>query len=201
MAEGDLGIKHSAGRSGARWFTGLLVLACAGLSVEVVLLARKNRELRQHIKRVETQRTAARVETGEIVAPFSLVDEFGHKTEVSFGPGQPRSLLLFFATGCDACEHIYPIWNDLSADTRTSDWRILPIRVDEPGDTSGAGDSQLSLAAFTLSDDAPTALLKVTTVPTTLMLDRNGHVERAWTGILSAQTIEELRSMIASASP
>ncbi len=197
MTPVEHGVKNSTTRPGTRWLTGLLVLACAGLSVEVVLLARKNRELRAQINRVEIQRTPARVEAGEIVPPFLLVDEFGDKIEVSFDHQAPRSFLLFFATGCDACEHIYPIWNDLFSETESATWRVLPIRVDEPGDIPSAKDGQLNLAVFTLPDDAPNVLLKVTSVPTTLMLDANGRVEKAWTGILSDETAEELRSAMA----
>jgi len=183
-----------------RWFTVLLVVACAGLGAEVVLLARKNQELRQQIRRLDIQRAATGVEAGETMPPFVLVNEKDGETRVGFGQGQPRSLLLFFAPGCDACEHVYPIWNELVAELPPH-WRVLAIRVDEPGDVGGTAGTELNLPSFTLPDNAPDELLKVTSVPTTLVLDSNGRVEKAWTGMLPSATVEELRAMTGVSTP
>jgi peroxiredoxin len=194
----DQGSSVVAPSTGRRWFTGLLVVACAGLSLEVVLLARNNRELQARLAAAQTRPAAARVQPGDVIAPVSLLDQGGSRVEVRFGAGQPNSILLFFATGCDACERIYPVWNDLFAEAETADPRVLAIRVDEAGNAAGEGDPTLGAPVFTLPEHDASSLRDVQSVPTTLMVDEYGVVRRAWMGMLPAEAVEEIHNALAN---
>ena len=50
-----------------RWFTVFLGLICMGLAVEVLLLARKNRQLCEELARAVSERTPQMVQPGDLI--------------------------------------------------------------------------------------------------------------------------------------
>ncbi len=184
----------SKGRGGSRLFTGLLVVACAGLSLEVVLLARTNRELRNQLAAERAKPTDWQVQPRERFDSFSLIDQIGSTIEVTFGVGKPASILLFFADGCEACERIYPTWMELFAEPGSGAARVFAIQVDEPGNAAVAHNT-LALPVFKVPEHDFSAIQKVLSVPATLIVDAEGVVQRVWRGDLSDAAIGELQTV------
>lgn len=178
------------------FFTGFLVLACAALGVEVVLLVRTNHQLQEQLAQAAAQ-ARSKIEPGEVLDDFGLLDESGQEFQLQFGEGQPKSVFLIFQWGCAACERMFPIWGDVVPNGSTPQIRVLAVCLDEPGHTSEPAPHPLVFPVYSLpSSDAP-PLGKVSSVPTTLIVDQDGVVEHAWTGFLSGDRLEELRATVA----
>jgi hypothetical protein len=180
-----------------RWFTGFLAIACMGLGAEVLLLTRKNHELNELLANAANERTLADVQPGDLLEPFALLGEEGEHMDLQFGPAQPRSLLLVFAAGCPDCERVLPIWNQLVPGQTTTRLRVLGIRLDRPRDAGPDASPAVNFPVYTVRSRDKTRIGRVSSVPTTILLDEDGVVEQAWTGVLDGNQADALRNAIA----
>ena len=97
---GNLSESRDVTRRPRRLFVPFLVFACAVLSVEVVLLVLKNRELEARVIHLVEENQAPTIEVGDVIEPFTLLSESGEMVVLEFDEGQPKSLLLVFTQGC-----------------------------------------------------------------------------------------------------
>jgi hypothetical protein len=180
-----------------RWFTGFLAIACMGLGAEVLLLTRKNHELNELLANAVNERTLADVQAGDLLEPFALLGEEGERVDLQFGPAQPKSLLLVFATGCPDCERVLPIWNGLVPRQDTGRLRVLGIRLNRQIDAGSEASPAVNFPVYTVRSRDKTRIGRVVSVPTTILLDEDGVVEQAWAGVLDGNQADALRNAIA----
>ena len=179
-----------------RVFTVFLVVACIGLSTEVFLLVRKTQNLQEQLARaIEDAQT---IQPGVAFKPFTVVDQSGVSTWIEFGEGQPETLLLAFSTECAACEEVFPLWNEVVPVNIADVLRVIPIHLG-PQDALPKGESYaLPVPAFSVSAADLEHFHKITRIPATLLLNEEGVVEHAWSGIPGPGEANRLREVLAA---
>lgn len=177
-------------------FTILLAVLCAGLSAEVVLLVRKTKDLEQQL--VRAMKEASAIQPGTAFEPFTVVDEFGASTLIEFGEDQPGTLLLAYNLDCDACDEVFPLWNEVIPVGIANVLRVIPIHLG-PQDSLSEGESYaLPVPAFSVSPTNLEPFRKITRLPATLLLSNKGLVEHAWTGVPTPDEADMLREAVAT---
>ena len=98
-------MSKSTPSTGDRFLSSTLMVLTLALIVIALLLARQNHALKARVADLQQEAIESRpsLKAGEIVAPLSLPSLDGELVEVSYEPGQPETLLLFFSPGCPAC--------------------------------------------------------------------------------------------------
>lgn len=186
---------HPAHRS-SRLFTIFLVIACVALSVEVMLLVRKNRNLEESLSRAPATTQIATVEPGDVFEPLVLMDESGEEMTVEFGDGQAKSLMLVFTMACSACETTFPVWSEIVPVEDTPRLRVIAIRLDGEGALDEASVDLLPFPVHSADVPDTSSLRKISAVPATILLDAYGVVEKVWSGALSREDADALRETI-----
>lgn len=177
-------------------FTIFLAVFCAGLSAEVVLLVRKTGNLEQ--KLALAMAGAPTIRPGDAFGPFTVVDEFGESTLIEFGEDQPETLLLAFNHECDACDEAFPLWNEVIPVAISNALRVVPIHLGlEDGHSDGESHA-LPVQAFSISPADMEPFRKIARIPATLLLNNEGVVEHAWSGIPTPHEANMLRDAIAA---
>ena len=192
---GDLPESRDVTRRPRKVFVPFLVFACAVLSVEVVLLVLKNRELEARVIHLVEENQAPTIEVGDVIEPFTLLSESGEKILLEFDEGQPKSLLLVFTQGCGACDKMLPIWGDAIPVEASPGLRVLAISLDEP---EASSPDLFPFPVHTPAGLDAGFVQEITRIPATILLDEYGVVEKVWSGLLSPDDTTGLRKTVAS---
>lgn len=188
-------------------FTAFLVVACTGLCVLVLLLARENRRLKGELARVGMavgagvgSAPAVTLAVGTEVGPLPLVDAEGAASELAFGEG-PATLVLMLSGSCGYCAEALPAWNDLAE--RAARWGVRAAAVQIDGPPGGNPEYRLVLRtpiAF-VPGAAGTWLRGIPSVPAVVLIDGEGVVREVSVAELTPERVETLeRAAIAAAA-
>ncbi|MCH7840224.1 MAG: hypothetical protein IID38_08325 [Planctomycetes bacterium] len=166
------------------------------MSAEVVLLVRKTNDLEQQL--VRAMKEASAIQPGVAFEPFTVIDEFGASTLIEFGEDQPGTLLLAYNLDCDACDEVFPLWNEVIPVENSNLLRIIPINLGPPDSHSDGESHALPVQAFSISPDDLETFRKIPRIPATLLLSNKGLVEHAWTGVPTPDEADMLREAVAT---
>jgi thiol-disulfide isomerase/thioredoxin len=105
--------------------------------------------------------------------------------------GAPNTLLLFFRSGCGACERIKSFLSKLAARNNGTTVRVVAVTGPQSRESSVAFARQIGL------DEAHLATVDVTklrlkTVPAWVLVDRSGQIHAAFEGIPSPGEQDQL---------
>ena len=180
-----------------RGWTLVFATLTAVLSVALALELRENRRLREELVAVATAKgRAAGIEPGQSLAAFTLHDAARRDVRVDFGGAFAGSVLLFHASGCDACASSVASWRGAVEQAARPDVRVLCIQTDAEEGGLVALDGLPASLAVPLPPVGWLATLPA--VPATLVLDGQGVVVRAWYGELDVGIAQELAHAIAA---
>lgn len=170
-----------------------LSVACAALSLQVVLLARQNRAL----KAAGVAPSAEAHPLGD--AAFRVGDPFpafawrapdGALHEVELGPGREDTLLFVLADACPVCPQVVPRWEEIAPFFVHAGTRVLGLLLDRPEADGPEWFEGVPLGSF--ADLSRLPLAKLRTVPLTLLIDGTGAIEWLHYGTLTDARLEEL---------
>jgi len=187
-------------RSGA--FNVFLMVACAALSVLVVLLAVQNLRLKKALSQHGPGALPENaLHEGESFTGLSLVQWDEQSRPLQFGQGENRTLLLIFSTSCGACERTFPIWEQVVAGlSEESKTRVVGVQTDASHgaseDPGGLMTEALTFPVFAVDYDASPIMGRIPGVPATVLLDAAGIVEKVWFGAPENDVIDEMRSAL-----
>ena len=177
-----------------RW-TILSAALIAALCVTLVLLVRENRRLREQVTAMAGSRArAGGLAEGQVLGPVRLRGAAGSEIEVRFEGESSGTVLLFFATGCGACEATAPRWRAAISRAARPDVRVVCVQTDAGAGVAFALEGLPASVAVPLPPVGWLAALPA--VPATLIVDEHGRVVRAWYGELSEREAEELAEAI-----
>jgi peroxiredoxin len=184
------------------WFSLFLVGACLALSVLVLFLARQNRQLKATLAEHAHTMTPGAVEfkPGDQVSPITVFADSGEKTNVTFGGGEKKTVLLVFSSTCPACEQTLPVWKKLLADGAAPSIRIVGIQTDRVKATEGSAavvPQSYPFPVYGYERGKPDPLEKVPYIPCALVVDEQGVVKKAWFGVPTKEQEEELKNELA----
>lgn len=183
-------------------FTAFLMLACAGLSVLVVLLAIQNLRLKNEIARLASGLPEDALAQGETFGPMSLIDWDEQSRPLEFGEGEQRTLVLIFSTHCGACEQTFPIWDEIlgGVDADASGVRVVGVQTDAPaegdGDPSELVTESFPFPVFPVDYSQSAIMNRIPAVPVTVVVDTAGVVEEIWYGVPDGDTVDDIRSTL-----
>ena len=180
---------------GGQWFTIFLAVACLALAVEVILLVSKTRRLEGELSRLNAAVQPKTVEVGDAFEPLTLIGEDGEETSLEFGQGQPHTLMLLFTMSCPACEKTLPIWSEIVPAEDTPDLRVAAIRLDKDPEPVEASISVPPVPVYLVKERGKT-LQKITRIPTTVLVNGSGVVEKVWSGYLTPEKQQDLRQTL-----
>jgi peroxiredoxin len=168
------------------------------LTLSNVLLIRQNGQLRAVLGELEAEQ---KIQVGDKLAPFRAAGLDGQSVEVRFGENEVKKVVLFSSITCPFCKKQNPGWNQLIHQIDRQKYEVLEVfrnrerpsqiaaylRVNSPD-----GDS----AKVLLTTDEFLQRAKLNTTPITLVVGRNGVVEKAWFGLWNDFSTAEVNSFL-----
>jgi glutaredoxin len=164
-----------------------------------VLLIRQNYQLRALVQGLESEQ---RIQVGDKLGPFWGSDLEGKPVDVRFDEAGVRKVIMFSSTTCPFCKKQNPNWNQLMEQIDRRKYEVVELfREREAG--SRVADY---LKANSLSNEGTSRVLlvgddflkekKLNSTPVTLIVGKNGVVEKAWFGLWNNSAIAEVNSSL-----
>ncbi len=136
-----------------------------------------------------------------VLDPGELVDEvpalLDARTGAGVSPPEGRgSLLLVFRSTCPVCEDAVPAWNRLAAG---DEWEVTAVGLEDAVPAAAYVDRHMpGLPVAVPADlDRFARRFRITVVPTTLLIDREGRLAARHAGPLEASVVSEIRRLAA----
>jgi len=142
----------------------------------------------------------SKVQVGEDFSGFKAVD-IDNKPATLDSTSKTKKVIFLFSTTCPFCKKQNSYWTELLNTFDASKYEVFAVfnrteeleTVDEYFDTFGYKNSGTSIRIL-FSEDETLEKYKLKSTPTTLVLDENDRVERAWIGLWSAGVLSEANS-------
>lgn len=178
-----------ARRRGREWVLDVLVGLTAVLALSLVV--------RERVAPWIAERSV--VDPGEAIGqPPSLLDpETGDSLPFR---GDTANLLLVFRSTCPTCERALPAWNRLAGN---GDWTTTAVGLERPGPAAAYAGAHLPAARAAVPSDIRefTRRFRIGVVPTTLLIDRGGHLVARHAGPLEDSDIDAFRRHVEPSAP
>jgi cytochrome oxidase Cu insertion factor (SCO1/SenC/PrrC family) len=174
--------------SGKNLYSIVLHLLVVVLAVEVYILMRQNRELKEG--RASTPQETIKEGDYLSLSDLTPVTNGSHLDTVS-----RKQLIFVFTTRCPSCKETLPMWKSL-ADTaiQRKSFAVFGICLDPLVDTKTyVSENQLRFPVFIpVNKESFSKNNRVQGVPQTILRDRTGFVEKAQRGRLSVDMYNEI---------
>jgi hypothetical protein len=170
----------------------VLHVVVLGLAVEVLFLARENRELKSAVNSYRERE----IRVGDRLSLANLLPVTTSNTVDS----TTSQLIYVFTTGCHFCEKNIAAWKEVSKTASRRQIRVIAICLDVREKASAYA------AKFHLSYDiyAPNDASKyrrenhIVGVPNTILRSASGKVEWTWPGLLDSHQMNEIAEAISN---
>jgi len=181
-----------------RGWTLVFAALTVALTVALAYVVSENRRLRENLVALaQAKARAAGFDEGKVLAPFTLRDAAGKEVHLDFAGESVGTVLLFHASGCEACQNSRAHWRSAIEESARPDVRVLCVQTDV---AEGGAPLALEGLPASLAVPLPPAgwLAALPVVPATLVTDESGKLLRAWYGEMDAGSARELASAIAA---
>jgi peroxiredoxin len=124
-------------------------------------------------------------------------DLTGKPVEVAYGQDPRKVLVLVFSPTCPFCDQNWPKWQEVISSLDRS--VVRPAAVDVTSTTSEAFIAQHQLAGLPVIQKVdPQAIVnyRFQLTPQTILVGRDGKVEKVWTGVLTDSGLAELKQLV-----
>ena len=123
---------------------------------------------------------------------FSLPTVEGDRVDLSQFDGKVR-VIDFWATWCPPCRVVIPHLNEMERKYGDQGFAVVGISVDENPKMLAAfyEEQPFEYTSLLTSDEAEQAFGGVIGLPSTFVLDREGHIYSSYVGLADPETLEE----------
>jgi peroxiredoxin len=183
--------------TGKKVYSIFLHLVVVILLVEVVFLARQNKELKQGP-------TYAQEESLRVGDYFSLSGIAHLDRNRRLDSTAARQLIFVFTTRCPFCKETLPLWEKIASQTKSvKDVALIGICLDEEAATKAYVEQHgLGFPVFlSVSKESLVQRNKLHGVPETIIRAKDGRVEKIWNGRLSDEHFQEVVKAISNIKP
>lgn len=162
------------------------------------VLYRQNDHYRTELTRLRERESLAWLPTvGAKRKPLVGTSPQGEEISLQFGKDEPRRLILVFSTTCPNCDTNWPNWERLLERLPNDGPTAMPVTLWISGDVPSDYRKKHGLDRFLLLRANPDTIedYRLNFVPETLLIDRDGTVLFASSGLLTegqTQTILRL---------
>ena len=160
----------------------LAVLTLVLLCLNVALLV-QNRALKAKHQPVP----ALLPRLGTKISKLDGVGPDGARVSVIFPADSAKTVLLVFSPGCHTCDLNWPAWRGIVDSLDRRSCRVVYANIGPPLSSEYLTEHGISGATvFAKLDPRLIVSLNLSLTPMTVLLGRDGAVERAWAGLLGA---------------
>lgn len=174
-------------------------LVAIGVALSIgagVMLLRANQRLSDALRHI---RAEEQLQAGDRLPALEGRDLTGARLEAAYGnDSEQRTLLLVFTPACPFCAENWPNWSRVLASARREHTRIIAVDPSGTVTTDYVRAHGLTDIPLVVSLDYRSGLgYKLRTVPTTMLIGPEGHVERIWRGVLDPESVSVLEAAVA----
>ncbi|MDX2116972.1 MAG: thioredoxin family protein [Planctomycetota bacterium] len=176
-----------------------LVFAVCGLSGLSFLLARQNRDLKAQIARLTPPPVT--LPAGTPLAPLALIDAAGVAKSLDLASDR-ATLVIAVGMGCGYCVQTAPQYREALAAASADRLRVVWVLLDatKPEDLAHEA-ATLGEPSLVFARDARTTWLRqINITPSAVLIDKAGHVIKAWPGVLDDESLRDLRLALIDAA-
>ena len=163
------------------------------MAVELVFLARQNRDLKAALSSVHQQlssmRTASSLKEGEVVEPLELPTLTGERMRLAYDDPDRETILLVFSPDCPACQENLEGWKRLFAAHDPVREELVYVSTAEREKTADFAAAHALRGPVLVSDAHTMATYKVLEIPATIVVGPGGVVKKVWVGVLSEEAL------------
>ncbi|MFJ7825621.1 thiol-disulfide oxidoreductase ResA [Psychrobacillus sp. NPDC096623] len=144
-----------------------------------------------------TKERTALIQVGDDAPDFALVDMNGEKHQLSDYKGQ-GVFLNFWGTWCKPCEREFPLMDKQYQDYKDKGLEILAVNIGESDFAVQKFIDRKGLSFPVLIDNNKSVMetYKINPLPTTLLINPEGKIEKVITGEMSEEMIKEYMEQI-----
>lgn len=146
-----------------------------------------------------------KIQIGQKLDQFDAVDIKNAPVKINFDAEAPKRLILYSSTSCPFCKKQNPLWNEMIRQVDGQKYEVLELFRDM--DDREKVMNYLSSNGL-MRDELPNGLRvlfpkddfldknKLKSTPITLVVDKDGTVEKAWFGLWNKSTISDVNSSL-----
>jgi len=178
--------------SALSWVVAVILTLCN------VLVIRQNWRLRAMVRELESEQ---KIQIGDRLLSLRAADLDGKPVEVNFDQNDVRKVVLFSSVTCPFCKKQNPRWNQLIQQIDHRKYEVIELFRDREARSQVAaylranGTSSESIRVLLIADDFLNKA-KLNSTPLTLVVGKNGVVEKAWFGLWNESAVAEINSYL-----
>ena len=176
-----------------RWLAVVFLLLAVLLVAANAFLLNRVKTLRAHV--LELERLSVR-EVGGQAAPILGMDPQGRPRVITLARDGRKTVIFVLSPSCGPCNLNWPNWREL---LRSKELSFHPVFVDLSDEIthsymSSHGIADTDLVTHLRGKSVLAYGLGYT--PETIVVDRNGRIERIWSGYLSKVSLADIRKSL-----
>ncbi len=179
-----------------RAFLAFLLLACAGLGVLSLLLARENDRLeRENVAIAMAARRSGFVPGDRLSSLVPAPPQGGGVPApdlLTLEDGRAGTLMFIVGGGCGLCRALLPSFEALASPYADSTLITLVLELSPSTEGKGPIADATTLPVTSAADANTTWLVRTPAIPTMLLLDEHGAVVDAWVGGFDDEQIPQI---------
>jgi|SRR5215471_10658917 len=178
-----------------KWTYALLACCLLLLGINFALL-RQNRAMKTQLS---APPIGLEAEPGAAVPDLKGYDISGKPLAIGYGPDSRKVLVFVFSPTCSFCGENWPKWWDIMPALNRQ--AVRPVAVDVTATSTQAflADHRLTDMPVMLQVD-PVARIgyRIQITPQTILVDRDGRIEKVWSGVLNQSALVEIEKRTGS---
>lgn len=180
-------MKHTS-----RWTSSVVALVIFLLTIDVVLLSRKNLELESRLHDLTTGSITPPLSADSEVKPFPVLTLERERQVLDVTEPGSTYLLYVFSTTCPHCEANLGKWR-VVAESAGSGVYVVGVSLDSPDKTTGfVSDREVPFYTVCVADDVFESAYNIRAVPATILITGGGRVEESWAGELNVEQVGQI---------
>jgi len=182
------------------YVSGIVVIAL--LSVSLVLLMKKNSDLREQLQGAATFNVLDELKPGDPVKSFEAQTLDGSTTTIEYSEADTKYLVLVLSTTCPYCEKNIDQWRKITGGCQQEGCYVIGVSVHDIERTRQYMVDK-NVPFYTVSNTGRDFAqdYKITGVPVTILVSEGGIVEKMWPGASNDDQVEDIISAMKPVSP
>lgn len=166
-------------------------LIVVALAIEVILLAKQNRDLKLGL--TDARVTVPQLKVGDRVPPIYLLNLDSRTEQINFEDSTKVYLLFVFNTTCPACKSNLPNWKEIGHKVDPSRCLLRGISLHDIERTKRyLTQSGIDFIVGVANDSVFIKSYKLYQIPQALLIEHGGMVKNVWMGQLNEAYKEEI---------
>lgn len=174
----------------------------AGLIFCNIFLVVQNLRLKDRVNGLIAEQ---KIQIGHKLDQFEAVDIKNTAVKINYDDSTPKRLILYSSTTCPYCKKQNPLWNEMIRQVDSQKYEVLELFRDledkekvmnylvNNGFIKNNSEPDLKVL---FPNDAFLDKNKMNSTPLTLVVDKDGTVEKAWFGLWNKSTIADVNSSL-----